>query len=101
MVLNGGIYQGKRYLSEAAVKEMTSKQTGEALKDGYGLGWSTGGGSFGHGGAYATNMNIDTKRGLITIWMVQHAGYPGDGGKSHGAVKTAAEEQFGNPKKPK
>jgi CubicO group peptidase (beta-lactamase class C family) len=95
MVLNGGTYKGTRILSESAVKEMTSKQTGDALKDNYGLGWSTGGGNIGHGGAYSTGMNIDTRRGLITVWMVQHAGYPGDGGKSQGAFRKAAEEMFG------
>jgi CubicO group peptidase (beta-lactamase class C family) len=95
MVLNGGMFQGKRYLSEAAVAQMTSKQTGDALKEGYGLGWSTGGGSYGHGGAFATNMSIDAKRGLITVFLVQHNGFPGDGGKSHAAFKKAAEDQFG------
>ncbi len=95
MVLNGGVFQGKRYLSEEAVKQMTSKQTGDAVKEGYGLGWSTGGGVFGHGGAYATNMTIDSKRGLITVWMVQHAGFPKDGGKSQGAFQKAARERFG------
>jgi CubicO group peptidase (beta-lactamase class C family) len=95
MILGGGTYKGKRYLSEAAIKEMTSKQTGE-LKDNYGLGWSTGGGNIGHGGAYSTNMNIDTKRGLITVWMVQQtAGFPGDGSKASGAFRKAAEETFG------
>ncbi len=91
MVLNGGQLDGKRYVSEASVKLMTSKQTGDALKDGYGLGWSTGGGTLGHGGALATNMTIDPQRGLITVWMVQHAGFPGDGGQSHGVFKKAAE----------
>ena len=95
MVLNKGVFKGKRYLSEAAVKEMTSKQTGAAVKAGYGLGWSTGGGSFGHGGAYATNMTIDPKRGLIAVFMVQHAGFPGKGGQSHAAFRKAAEEQYG------
>ena len=99
MVLNGGVFHGKRYLSEAAVKEMTSKQTGEALKDGYGLGWATGGGSFGHGGAYSTNMTIDKKRGLITVFLVQHAGFPGDGGKSHEVFQKAARERFEAPRK--
>jgi len=94
MVLNGGTLNGKRYLSEDAVKQMTSKQTGEAVKAGYGLGWSAGGDNYGHGGAFATNMNIDAKRGLITVWMVQHAGFPGDGGKSQGAFRKAADEQF-------
>jgi CubicO group peptidase (beta-lactamase class C family) len=99
MILNNGTYKGKRYLSEEAVKTMTSKQTGDAVPDGYGLGWSTGGGNFGHGGAYATNMNIDTNRGLITIWMVQHAGFPNNGDQSSGAFRNAAEEQFGNTHK--
>ena len=98
MILNGGTFDGKRYLSEAAVKEMTSKQTGDAVKDSYGLGWSTGGGSFGHGGAYSTNMTIDPKSGLMMVFMVQHAGFPGDGGKSLGAFQKAAEEHFGKAK---
>jgi CubicO group peptidase (beta-lactamase class C family) len=95
MVLNGGTFEGRRYLSEAAVQEMTAKQTGEAVKDSYGLGWSTGGGTFGHGGAYATNMTIDGKLGLVLVFLVQHAGFPGDGGKSQAAFKTAAEAEFG------
>ena len=89
MILSGGVYNGKRYLSEAAVAQMTSKQTGDAIKEGYGLGWSTGGGTFGHGGAYSTGMTIDPKRGLITVFMVQHAGFPKDGDKSQDAFKQA------------
>jgi len=50
----------------------------------------------GHGGAYATNMSLDPQRRLITVYMVQHAGYPGpDGGKIHGAFVNAANEAFG------
>jgi CubicO group peptidase (beta-lactamase class C family) len=99
MVLGGGTLDGKRYLSEAAVAQMTSKQTGDQVKDGYGFGWSTGGGSFGHGGAYATNMTIDPKRGLVLVWMVQHAGFAGDGGKSRDAFTKAAQEVFGTAKR--
>jgi CubicO group peptidase (beta-lactamase class C family) len=98
MILNGGVSEGRRYLSEAAVTEMTRRQTGESLKESYGLGWSTGGGTFGHGGAYATNMTIDPRRGLITVFLVQHAGFPGDGGKSQAAFRQAAVEQFGSPR---
>jgi CubicO group peptidase (beta-lactamase class C family) len=83
-------------LSESAIKEMTTKQTGDAVKEPYGLGWSTGGGMIGHGGAYATNMNIDPKRGRITIFLVQHAGFPGDGGQSGGAFAKAANDLFGH-----
>ena len=99
MILNGGVLDGRRYVSEAAVKQMTSKQTGDAIKEGYGFGWSTGGGSFGHGGAYATHMGIDSQRGLITVFMVQHAGFPGDGGKSLGAFRQAAEALYGRIQK--
>lgn len=95
MILSGGELGGRRYVSEAAVKLMTTKQTPEGLKEGYGLGWSTGGTSFGHGGAYATNMSIDAGRGLITVYMIQHAGFPGDGGKAQGAFRHEAEKMFG------
>ena len=94
MVLNGGELNGKRYLSAAAVKQMTSRQTPAAIPTNYGVGWSTGA-SFGHGGALATNMSIDPARGLITVWLVQHAGYIGDGGKAQGVFRQAAEAQFG------
>ena len=84
MILRGGELDGKRYLSEKALRVMTTKQTGD-LPNGYGLGWATDknpDGPFGHGGAYATNMNVDARNGLITIYLVQHAGYPnGDEGK--------------------
>jgi CubicO group peptidase (beta-lactamase class C family) len=96
MILNGGELDGKRVVSEAAVKELTKKQTAEALKDGYGLGFSTNNGNYGHGGAWATNMNIDSTRGLITVWMVQHSGYPGDGKNAQGAFKKAADKIYGS-----
>jgi CubicO group peptidase (beta-lactamase class C family) len=98
MLLNGGVHKGTRLLSDAAVKELATRQTGKDIKTSYGLGFSTGGGSFGHGGAYATNMNIDTKRGLVTVWMVQHNGFPGNGGQSQGAFRKAAEELYGTTK---
>lgn len=97
MLLNGGVFQGKRLLSEKSVQEMATKQTG-SLKESYGLGCSVGPGVFGHGGAYATNLQIDTKRGLVTVFMVQHNGFPGDGAKSLPAFRKAAEERFGKGK---
>ncbi len=95
MILNGGTYEGKRYLSEASVKEMTSRQTGEGIKQSYGLGWGVGGSGYGHGGAYATDMLIDAKHGLVYVYMIQHAGFPGDGGKAKEAFHKAAAETFG------
>ena len=49
---------------------------------------------FGHGGAYSTNTTADTGRGLILIWLVQHAGFPGQGGQAQGAFRKAAIEAF-------
>ena len=98
MLLNGGQLDGKRYLSEAAVKQLTSRQTPPELKDSYGFGFAVGPTSFGHGGAYSTNTSADTERGLIFIWLVQHAGFPGEGGKAQDAFKKAAIDAFGPAK---
>lgn len=109
MILSGGVYEGRRFVSESAVRQMTSTQTGDLISQGkgeggYGLGWSTtrraqsakatvSPGAFGHGGAYATNMWIDPQRGLIAVFMVQHAGYPSnEGGRIFPAFMKAAEE---------
>ncbi len=94
MILNGGMLNGKRYLSEGAVKQMTSKQTPDAITTKYGFGWSAGNEEFGHGGAYATNMTINPQHGLVFIWMVQHADFPGDGAKSRDAFMQAAKATF-------
>jgi len=94
MLLNNGTRGNTRFLSENSVKQMTMKQTGDAVKDQYGLGLSTGGGAFGHGGAFSTNMTVDPKHGLVFVWMVQHTGFPGDGGQAQGAFRKAAEKEF-------
>jgi hypothetical protein len=46
------------YLSEQAVKQLTSRQTPAELKDSYGLGFGVSPNSFGHGGAYSTNTSV-------------------------------------------
>jgi CubicO group peptidase (beta-lactamase class C family) len=94
MIINGGVNGGKRLLSEEAVKQLTRRQTAPELKDSYGLGFAVGPDWCGHGGAYATNMQIDRKRGLVFVWMVQHNGFPGNGGKSHDAFREAAIAAF-------
>lgn len=94
MILNGGVCEGKRLLSEEAVRQLTSRQTAPGIKDSYGLGFAVGTDWCGHGGAYATNMQIDHRRGLVLVWMVQHNGFPGDGAKSQDAFKQAAIAAF-------
>jgi len=92
MIANGGTFEGKRILSEQAVKQMTSKQTGD-LPTPYGFGFSTGG-RIGHGGAYNTNSSFDQAKGLITIFLVQHAGWSDEGKKILPAFQKAATEAF-------
>jgi CubicO group peptidase (beta-lactamase class C family) len=108
MLLNGGTYAGRRLLSEAAIREMSSNQLSEAVLQkrfssrssptdatAYGLGWSTfPSGAFGHGGAYATNLRIDPEHGLATVWLIQHASFPGEGAMSHAAFEKAALEIY-------
>ena len=96
MLLNGGELNGRRYLSEAAFRELTKRQTPASVKDSYGLGLAVGPDWFGHGGAHATNMEIRPAQGLVLIWMVQHAGFPGDGAKAQGVFNNWAAERFGN-----
>ncbi len=74
MILSGGEYKGRRYLSENAIRQMTSKQTGPAVEKEYGFCWDTAGDTFDHGGAYKTNMTIHPKLGLITVFLVHQAG---------------------------
>ncbi len=95
MLLNGGELNGQRILSEAAFKELTKRQTPAALKDSYGFGLAIGPDWFGHGGAEATNMEIHPGKGIAVVWMVQHAGFPGEGGKAQGVFKNWAMQRFG------
>ncbi|WP_230221008.1 serine hydrolase domain-containing protein [Blastopirellula sediminis] len=94
MLANEGELDGKRYLSKEAVAMMTSRQTPEELPTGYGFGLSVGGDQFGHGGAYSTNSYYNKKQGLVFVWLVQHAGFPGKGGDAQGAFRNEASKQF-------
>ena len=94
MLLRGGELDGRRYLSEEAVRQLTSRQTPAALKQSYGLGFHVTPETFGHGGAYSTNTTADRQHGLVTIWLVQHASFPGEGAKAQETFRKAATEQF-------
>jgi len=94
MILNGGELEGRRYLSAALVKQMTSKQTAETIKEGYGFGFMVGAGEFGHGGALGTETSIHPETGLITILMIQQGRYLGDGAKIRAEFKRVARERL-------
>ena len=94
MMLNGGVLEGRRYLTPAAFQEMTRRQTPATVKESYGLGFQVGADWFGHGGANATTMEIHPSKGLVMVWLVQHGGFLGDGAKAQGVFKSWAAEQF-------
>lgn len=86
MLLNGGVYNGKRILSRNAVRMMTTNQIGEVSYGGgldkFGLGFSviTQGGSgrtpanegtFAWGGAFATSYWVDPKEKMVYLFYRQ------------------------------
>jgi CubicO group peptidase (beta-lactamase class C family) len=102
MLLNGGVFEGRRYLSGAAMKLLTTPQTGTLptgffQSETYGsrganYGWGLGTcilitphdgvaamlspGTFGHGGAWGTQAWIDPVKGAAFILMVQRSNFP-------------------------
>jgi CubicO group peptidase (beta-lactamase class C family) len=107
MLLNGGTWQGKQYLSPAAVKQMTSLQTGDVVvnpSEGYGVGWSVkikndegpAIGSYGHRGARKTCMWVDPTHDLVMVLMVQCWNISGEDNKElYNSVFRAMEDKFG------
>jgi len=109
MMLRGGKAGGKQILSAAAVKQMTSLQTGEldcgfTPGMGYGFGWAVvqkpqgvhemlSPGTFGHGGAFGTQVWIDPKRDFFVILLVQRVAMPnGDASSPRRELQLAAVE---------
>jgi CubicO group peptidase (beta-lactamase class C family) len=99
MLLNGGEYHGRRYLSRQAVETMTRVFTPNVTPSGwmggagYGLTFEVvnqpegtllmhSPGTFGHGGAFGTEGWIDPKNDLIRIMLVQVADGSGDAPRS-------------------
>ncbi len=93
MMLNDGVYEGRRYLSPFSVHVMTEPQTagihpvGWMRGSDYGLAWEVvtnplgelaghTKGTYGHGGAFGTQGWIDPTNDLISIMLIQRS----DGG---------------------
>lgn len=83
MFLNGGIYNGKRILSEESVKQMTSSQTKNIYTEEerekrdyyYGYGWRVmRNGTFSHGGSDGTVAMVDPDHKLIVLFFTQSPG---------------------------
>ena len=73
MLQGNGEFNGRRILSEAAVKEIQTKQTG-SLDAPYGLGVRIHKDAYGHGGALGTDSVINTSNGRVLLYFIQHQG---------------------------
>jgi len=90
MMLHGGELDGQRILSEKAVQQMTTVQTGDIKTGftegmGFGFGWAVvrepqgvhtmmSAGTYGHGGAFGTQGWIDPEKQLFVILLIQRTG---------------------------
>ena len=120
MLLGGGVFEGKRYLSPAAFQLLTTIQTGELAtgflqtaeygSHGSNYGWGIGvailrtphegvaamlsPGTFGHGGAWGTQAWIDPVRGIAYILMIQRPNMNGDASEIRRAFQQSAFDAF-------
>lgn len=105
MIAAGGEFDGARILSEKAVKDMTAPvfAGGKALN--YACGWQVNTdkqrtcsampvGSYGHGGAFATNGWIDPVHQIVTVFLVQNVLVP-ESGKPKDAFQKAVMDAAG------
>ena len=122
MLLAGGTFGGRRYLSADALKFLSTPQSGDLpvgffQNDTYGqhgtkYGWGLGTcilrtphegvaamlspGSYGHGGAWGTQAWIDPVRGVAYVLMVQRANFPNsDASDVRRAFQQAAADALG------
>lgn len=89
MLVDEGEWEGKRYLSHAAMEELRREQTG-ATRVNYSLGYHLRNGLFGHDGAYGTDLSVNPKTGLVALLMVQCPG-PGQWEARDLFLKTATQ----------
>ena len=100
MLLNNGTHDGQRILSENAVRALGAKQTPPAIPNTYGLGFETHPWGYSHGGAHGTHMAISPQHGIITVYLIQHAGYTNDtkGNGACGVFNELTVQQYGKQK---
>ncbi|WP_395742851.1 serine hydrolase domain-containing protein [Prosthecobacter sp.] len=90
MVANGGELDGVRVISEKSVQDMTTPVTAGGKTLNYACGWQVNtdtqrvnsqmpAGSFGHGGAFATNGCIEPQSKIVTVYLVQNVLVPDSG----------------------
>lgn len=112
MLLNGGVLDGRRYLTVEAVRMMSAVQTGDLVtRFTSGNGWTLGvcivrhpqgvtemlsPGAFGHSGVYGTQVWIDMKRGVAFMMMIPRSNFKNaDDSPVRLAFQKAALESIG------
>ncbi len=97
MVANGGVLDGRRYLAEASVREMTARHTPASVNEAVGYLWKCDGGLWGHDGAYRNKFLIEPRSGVTFVFMVQSVGAGGPAvSEAAAACQRAAVEWFGS-----
>lgn len=105
MIAGGGILDGTRILSEKSVQEMTRPVSTGTQTRPYAAGWQVNldtekpsalmpAGSFGHGGAFATNGWVVPSHRLVTVYLVQNVLVP-DSGKPKDTFHRLVLESLG------
>ena len=89
MLLNGGLYKEKQFVTPASLKMMTADQTGPVMvspDEAYGVGFALkkkkiedglSAGSFGHRGARKTVMWVDPDNQIVLIMLLQNGDFTG------------------------
>ena len=122
MLLNKGKLGGRRYISAAAIKLLSTPQTGDLPtgffqgadfgRHGLNYGWGIGTcvlraphdgvaavlspGTYGHGGAWGTQAWIDPVKGVAYVLMVQRSNFPNsDASEVRRAFQEAARSALG------
>jgi CubicO group peptidase (beta-lactamase class C family) len=122
MLLNGGKWGGRSYLSASALKFLSTPQTPETMPTGFfqndtfgqhgtNYGWGIGTcvlktphrgvasmlspGTYGHGGAWGTQAWIDPAKGIAYVLMVQRSNFPNsDASDVRRVFQQAASDAF-------
>lgn len=95
MLLNGGTYEGQRYISQSSIDLMTKQYTTPETGGSYGLGWMITPNTFGHDGAWKTRMTIEPRDGLVEIFLVQLAKpFVHDGNHIQNVFTATADKTF-------
>ncbi len=72
MIANHGVFNGKRVISLNSLREICRRQTPTTIEKAYGLGSDVG--TVGHGGAWATRMQVDLDLQRGALLLVQRIG---------------------------